>query len=105
MLALHFEDAGVSAVSMTVARHPERSWGREATPPQSKNPGTDEVNTDASRSSVFDVFQNASRRWSGERDAEVLRLRSRCASRIGYFAQDDTETLAKRTGHSAQDDR
>ena len=62
------------------------------------------MNTDASGSTVFGVFQKASRRWSGERVAEVLRLRSRWASRTGYFAQDDTETLAKRTGHSAQDD-
>ena len=106
MSAIHSTKTVFSAGSMAMRQgcHPERSWNREAIPTQSKDPEQACVNADVSGGSVWDFGQNTLERGSGERVRGVLRLRSRCASRTRYFAQDDTEGLAKRVGYFAQDD-
>ena len=91
MLAVHFENVGVSAASMTVTCHPERSWGREATLTQSKDPEQTGAHAEAPGNSAWKVGrgENALQHSSGDHIRGGLRLRGRYASRIGHFAQDD----------------
>ncbi len=89
MPAIRLENVAVSAASITVTCHPERSWSREATPTQSKDPAQVGAHAEVSGSSGWDVCQNALQHQSGGHVRGILRLRVQCASRTERFAQDD----------------